>query len=101
MILGIPKEVLENENRVAALPDSVREYVAMGFEVLVEASAGDGALHSDDEYAAAGATIVTDVKSLFDRAITTPKRGCMRPTCSGRDRRWSPSCIRRLRATTR
>jgi NAD(P) transhydrogenase subunit alpha len=68
MILGIPKEVLENENRVAALPDSVREYVAMGFEVLVEASAGDGALHSDDEYAAAGATIVTDVKSLFDRA---------------------------------
>ncbi|MBI2408468.1 MAG: NAD(P) transhydrogenase subunit alpha [Gemmatimonadetes bacterium] len=65
MILGIPKEVLENEDRVAALPDSVREYVAMGFDVLVETSAGKGALKKDEEYVAAGAKIVTDAKALF------------------------------------
>jgi len=65
MKLGIPKEILENENRVAALPESVKEYLSMGFEVSVEASAGKGALRSDEKYAAAGAKIVRDVKALF------------------------------------
>jgi len=68
MKLGIPKEILENEARVAALPESVREYVSMGFEVLVEASAGKGALTSDDKYTAAGAKIVADVKDLYARS---------------------------------
>lgn len=68
MKLGIPKEILDNEARVAALPESVREYVSMGFQVLVEASAGKGALTSDDKYAAAGAKIVADVKDLYARS---------------------------------
>lgn len=68
MIIGIPKEILEREHRVAALPDEVAGYVSMGFQVLVQAGAGEGALHGDSEYAAAGATIVPGAKDVFDRA---------------------------------
>jgi len=68
MVIGIPKEILEHEGRVAALPDEVAEYVKMRFTVLVEASAGVNAFRSDDEYKAAGAEIVPDVADLFARA---------------------------------
>lgn len=68
MVIGIPKEILEHEGRVAALPDEVAEYVKMGFTVLVEASAGVNAFRSDDEFKAAGAEIVPDVADLFARA---------------------------------
>ncbi len=68
MILGIPKEILDNELRVAALPETVAEYVKMGFEVLVQASAGDGALRADAEYEASGAKIVRDPQALFAAA---------------------------------
>lgn len=65
MKLGVPKETLQNENRVAALPDSVAEYTKMGFQVLVEASAGTGAFVTDEQYVAAGARIVPDAAALF------------------------------------
>jgi len=68
MKLGVPKETLENENRVAALPESVAEYVKMGFEVLVEASAGEGAFVADERYGAAGARLVPDAIRLFDES---------------------------------
>ncbi|OHB80950.1 MAG: NADP oxidoreductase [Planctomycetes bacterium RBG_16_64_10] len=68
MILGIPKEILDNELRVAALPETVAEYVKMGFEVLVQSSAGEGALRADAEYEKAGARIVSDPASLFAAA---------------------------------
>ncbi|OPZ44354.1 MAG: NAD(P) transhydrogenase subunit alpha part 1 [Actinobacteria bacterium ADurb.BinA094] len=68
MVVGIPKEILENEGRVAALPSEVAEYVKMGFEVLVETNAGAAAFQSDDDYKAAGASIVADVADLWDRA---------------------------------
>ena len=65
MILGIPKEILENELRVAALPETVAEYTRMGFEVLVQSSAGEGALRADAEYERAGAKVVGDPETLF------------------------------------
>lgn len=68
MIIGIPKEILEREHRISALPDEVASYVQMGFEVLVETGAGAGALHADAEYAAAGARIAPDAEELFARA---------------------------------
>ena len=68
MIIGIPTEILEREHRVAALPDEVSSYVDMGFEVLVESGAGAGSLHSDDEYAAAGARIVAGAAEVFSAA---------------------------------
>lgn len=68
MILGIPKEVLEQEGRVAAIPETVQQYKAMGFEVLVQQAAGEAALWTDESYASAGAEIVADAASLFARA---------------------------------
>jgi NAD(P) transhydrogenase subunit alpha len=68
MIIGIPKEILPEERRVAALPETVRKYVEMGFEVIVESAAGRGVFRSDDEYVAAGARIVPDAASLFQQA---------------------------------
>lgn len=65
MILGIPKETLDKEKRVAAIPETVGKYVKMGFEVLVESSAGEGALCSDEEYAKAGARMEADAEALF------------------------------------
>ncbi len=68
MILGVPKEILDDELRVAALPETVAEYVKLGFEVLVQASAGEGALRADAEYQASGAKIVGDPQALFAAA---------------------------------
>ena len=68
MILGIPKEILEQEVRVAAIPETVRQYVQMGFKVLVQTSAGEGALWADDQFVSAGAEIVPDAVSLFRAA---------------------------------
>ncbi len=68
MIIGIPKEILDDEHRVAALPETVQQYVAMGFEVLVQAGAGDGVFHASEEYARAGAQIVADPQQLFEQS---------------------------------
>lgn len=68
MIIGVPKEILEAERRVAALPSEVAEYVKLGFTVLVETGAGMGSLASDADYAAAGAEIVGSAQEVFDRA---------------------------------
>jgi len=68
MIIGIPREILERERRVSALPENVATYVKMGFEVLVESGAGEGTFRSDEEYRQAGGTIIEDVEELFSRA---------------------------------
>lgn len=68
MILAVPKEILAHEARVAALPETVNRYVEMGFEVVVQASAGEGALRSDEEYRRAGARVVEDALGLFASA---------------------------------
>lgn len=78
MILGIPREILDGENRVAALPEMVSEYVKMGFDVLVEPSAGRGAFRFDDEYVRAGAKIAEGAQALFSRSdlILKVKQPC-------------------------
>ena len=68
MIVGIPKEVKDNEYRVAATPEGVRELVHAGHEVVVEAGAGLGSALPDDEFEAAGAKILPDADAVFDAA---------------------------------
>jgi NAD(P) transhydrogenase subunit alpha len=68
MIIGVPTEILEHEARVAAIPETVREYIRMGFDVVVQSRAGEGALRSDKEYRDAGARIVPDAVSVFREA---------------------------------
>lgn len=65
MILGIPKEILENETRVAAIPATVKQYISAGFEVKIESGAGLKSQISDDEFKAAGAEILTDASSVY------------------------------------
>ncbi len=68
MKIAIPKEILDQERRVAATPDTVAKMIGQGLQVLVESGAGEGSYFSDDAYCAAGAEIVSDVVELFDRA---------------------------------
>jgi alanine dehydrogenase len=58
VIIGVPTEVKTAENRVAMTPDGVRELSSLGHEVRVEAGAGHGSSFSDEDFAAAGASLV-------------------------------------------
>ena len=68
MIIGVPKEIMHEEARVAATPDTVKKYVADGHKVLVEKGAGIGALHADADYAAAGAVMCDTAQEVYDQA---------------------------------
>lgn len=68
MLIGIPKEIMKNENRVAALPETVQKFKSLGYEVLVETRAGKGAFVNDDDYQKAGAVIAEDAAQVFKRA---------------------------------
>jgi NAD(P) transhydrogenase subunit alpha len=59
---------MAEENRVAAIPETVVKYVQKGFTVLVESGAGRGIFIDDDEYKKAGAEIITNVEELFKLA---------------------------------
>ncbi len=65
MKIGIPKEIKNNENRVALPPAGVYELVQEGHEVLVEANAGIGSTFSDEAYRAVGATIVANAADVW------------------------------------
>lgn len=67
MKIGIPKEIKNNENRVACTPAGVFTLTKAGHEVYVETMAGAGSGFSDQEYKDAGA-IITDVKTVFAKA---------------------------------
>jgi NAD(P) transhydrogenase subunit alpha len=65
MIVGVPRESLPNERRVALVPESVRRLVAKNVSVLVQSQAGQGAWFADDDYRSAGATIAACAADLF------------------------------------
>lgn len=65
MRVVVPKEILHAEKRVAAIPETVQKLRAKGFEVVVQAGAGEGIFIADAEYEKAGARIETDVERLF------------------------------------
>lgn len=66
MIIGIPKEVLDNENRVGATPAMVKALTENGHQVLVETLAGDAIGFTDGSYAKAGATIVESPRFVYE-----------------------------------
>ena len=68
MLLGVPKEIKANENRVGLTPTSVREIVENGHHVIVESKAGSSVDFDDDMYRGAGADIVSEASAVFDRA---------------------------------
>ena len=68
MRLGVPREIKNNEFRVAITPAGVVEATAHGHEVLIEAGAGEGSRISDAEYVAAGATMVPSAAEVWASA---------------------------------
>ena len=73
MKIGVPKEVKNREYRVALTPIGVHELVQHGHEVYVEKSAGEGSLIPDDEFEAAGATMLDGADDVWGTAETVLK----------------------------
>lgn len=65
MIIGIPKEIKNNENRVGMTPAGVKELVRHGHTVYVQHTAGEGSGFSDDEYVGAGAAILPTIEETY------------------------------------
>ena len=68
MLIGIPKEIFPGENRVAQIPAGIQTLLNAGYEVVVQAGAGDNAHISDEEYRGCGASIAPDAASLYGQA---------------------------------
>ncbi|NCU18697.1 alanine dehydrogenase [Pallidibacillus pasinlerensis] len=68
MIIGVPKEIKNNENRVALTPAGVVNLVNAGQTVIIESGAGLGSSFSDDEYRAAGAEIIESASEVWAKA---------------------------------
>jgi alanine dehydrogenase len=65
MIIGVPKEIKNNENRVAITPAGTQEFVRKGHAVYIQTKAGEGSGFSDEEYVGAGAKILSTAAEVF------------------------------------
>lgn len=68
MIIGIPKEIKIDENRVAVIPGAVTVFVNAGHKVLIETGAGEGSGIDDGEFRQVGAEIVSTAEEVYERA---------------------------------
>ena len=73
MIIGVPKEIKEQEYRVALLPSGAYQLIKRGHEVMVERGAGLGAGYPDSEYEQAGAKLLDSHEEIFQRAALVVK----------------------------
>ncbi len=65
MIIGVPKEIKNNENRVALTPAGAAEFIKHGHTVYVQSAAGVGSGFADEVYAAAGATVLPTIEDVY------------------------------------
>jgi len=68
VIIGVPKEIKNNENRVAITPAGVQAFINNGHTIVIEKSAGEGSGITDKDYEAAGAKILPDNKAVYAEA---------------------------------
>ena len=68
MIIGVPKEIKNNENRVALTPAGAKELIKRGHQVYVQQTAGIGSGFSDEDYKAAGASILPSIEATYQIA---------------------------------
>ncbi len=68
MLIGVPKEIKPQENRVGLTPESVKELIDDGNEVIIERTAGQGSGFDDQNYNDVGATVFENAQDIFDRA---------------------------------
>ncbi len=69
MVIGIPKESLTGETRIAILPDEIKRLSSDNITFIIEANAGTGSFISDEDYSSVGADIVSDVYSGSDLIV--------------------------------
>ncbi|MBI5238143.1 MAG: alanine dehydrogenase [Deltaproteobacteria bacterium] len=87
MVIGIPKEIKEDEYRVSVVPSGVKALVDAGHDVLVEKDAGSGSSITDEEYIKAGAVIVESAQDVWRKAALIVKVKEPRPQEYGSFRR--------------
>lgn len=68
MIIGVPKEIKNNENRVALTPAGTQELIKRGHTVFIQQTAGTASGFPDEEYTRAGAKIIGDAAGVFEKA---------------------------------
>src|SRR5687767_488146 len=68
MIIGVPKEIKEQEFRVALLPSAAYQLIKRGHKVIVEAGAGTGSGYPDSDFEQAGASVVPSHEQVFAEA---------------------------------
>jgi alanine dehydrogenase len=68
MIIGVPKEIKNNENRVGLTPAGVSALVKAGHQLFVQATAGNGSGFSDEEYTQAGASMLPTIEDVYAKA---------------------------------
>jgi len=68
LTIGVPKEILAREKRVAVTPDVAKKFVDNGAKFLIESHAGEGAFFFDEDYAAVGAEVVSSAREIYSRA---------------------------------
>lgn len=68
MLIGVPKEIKTNENRVGLVPSGAEAFVRDGHQVFVETTAGEGSGFTDAQYQAVGATILPDADAVWAKA---------------------------------
>lgn len=68
MVIGVPKEIKNNENRVALTPAGAKELIKRGHSVYVQHTAGEGSGFPDAEYVAAGAKILPNIEATYEIA---------------------------------
>jgi NAD(P) transhydrogenase subunit alpha len=73
MRIAVPKESVDGETRVAAVPETIQKLVSSGNEVVVQSGAGEAAGHPDSQYTEAGASITTDFASTVSGADAVVK----------------------------
>ena len=73
MIIGVPKEIKTEENRVAVVPGGVETLTAGGHKVIVEQGAGTGSGFSDLDYERAGARVVSGHDEVFRESDHDPQ----------------------------
>ena len=66
MVVGIPKETLDGENRIGVTPNTVKDLIKNDFQVLIESNAGLGSFIDNGSYQSAGAKIIDTSKELYD-----------------------------------
>ena len=65
MIIGVPKEIKNKEDRVAVTPSGVETLVANGHKVIIETNAGIGSGFDDEQYREVGATIYNSAENIY------------------------------------